>query len=238
MRSSDPSVGGVGATPTRHVVALAAPDTAALLRLQERERARIGFDLHDGPAQTMSAALLQVKMLEDMEGEDRTNGLLELRSTIAAALEEVYELIERLGGRDVPEDDLVSRVRSCVESFRVRGDAEARLAVEGEAGSVSPSLRIAVFRIVQEALSNVSRHSCANRVDVRLALASDEVVCEVTDDGKGFAPLDAGTSWRGREPYGLHSMRERARLLDGECTIDSAPGCGTRVRVRIPVWRG
>jgi signal transduction histidine kinase len=132
----------------------------------------------------------------------------------------------------------VTRVRSCVEAFAARCDIEPTLVVEGEFGLGSRSLQIAVFRIVQEALSNVMRHSKASHVDVRLAGSPEGVVCEVIDGGNGFSMDEALTARRGRDPYGPHSMQERAQLLDGECTIDSVPGRGTRVRVEIPAWQG
>jgi signal transduction histidine kinase len=238
MRSTEPSTEGgpqvAAACPSSEV-----DNTANVcITLQERERVRIGFDLHDGPAQTMSAALLQVKMLQDLEGADLQSGLADLRATIAAALEEVYDLIERLGGRGSTDEGLATRIRSCVDGFEARSDVKATFSVEGEAGPLSPSLQIAVFRIVQEALANVARHSDASKVDIRLHMSPGEVVCEITDDGKGFTLGDALTSNRSRPPYGLYSMRERARLLDGACYIDSTPGRGTRIRVEIPAWRG
>jgi two-component system sensor histidine kinase DegS len=210
---------------------------AAGIDLQERERVRIAFDLHDGPAQTMSAALLQVRMLEDLDGDELRTGLAGLRSTLSIALEEVYELIESLGARGSNGDDLVSRVRSCVEGFAARSEIVPTLTIEGGVDSESPSLQIAVFRIVQEALSNVVRHSGAKRVDVRLSMSPEGVVCEVVDDGKGFTMSEPVESRRNRDPYGLHSMQERARMLNGECVIDSSPGKGTRVYVEIPAWR-
>jgi signal transduction histidine kinase len=82
---------------------------SSAIDLQERERVRIGFDLHDGPAQTMSAALLQVRMLQDLEGPALRDGLVELRGTLATALEEIYELIETLGSRVPSDTDLVRR---------------------------------------------------------------------------------------------------------------------------------
>jgi len=111
--------------------------------LQERERVRIAFDLHDGPAQTMSAALLQVRMLQDVE-EGRLHGRLdELRSTLATALDEIYGLIESLGGRDSKDADLVSRVRAAVAAFTERFGIDVELNIEGECGTVSSSLQIA-----------------------------------------------------------------------------------------------
>lgn len=214
-----------------------AVDRAVGINLQERDRVRIGFDLHDGPAQTMSAALLQVRMLDDLDGDQLKIGLRELRSTLAVALEEIYEATERLGGRGSANDDLVSRVKSCAKGFAARSGIEPTLVIEGDVGSASASLQIAVFRIVQEALSNVVRHSGAKHVDIRLNMSDEGVVCEVADDGKGFTLSETLTSDRNRDPFGLQSMRERARMLDGECVIESAPGRGTRVRVEIPAWQ-
>jgi len=237
MSSPEPSTGNVETTAALDRHAQTAANAAVCINLQERERVRIGFDLHDGPAQTMSAALLQVKMLQDAEGDELQRGLAELRSTVAAALEEIYELIERLGGRESADSDLISRVQCAVDTFAARCDIPARLTIEGDGGPFSPSMQIAVARIVQEALSNVCRHSHASHADVRLRLSPAEVRCDISDDGDGFLHDDPSASRRRREPFGLHSMRERARLLDGECVVDSAPGEGTHVRVRIPVWQ-
>jgi two-component system sensor histidine kinase DegS len=237
MHSSGPFTAAVDETATGHLRARGDADVAALIELHERERVRIGFDVHDGPAQTMSAALLQVRMLQGLEGEELERGLAELRSMVAGALEEIYGIIEHLGGRDSDDSSLASRVRSCVDTFASRCDIETELEIEGDCGPVSPSLQIAVARIVQEALSNVSRHSDARHVRVRLLLSPEEVSCRISDDGHGFDLGALGTGRAGREPYGLHGMRERARLLDGECVVDSTPGHGAHVMMRIPVWR-
>ena len=133
---------------------------------------------------------------------------------------------------------VVSRVRACVAAFTERYGIEVELNIEGECGTVSSSLQIATFRIIQEALSNIGRHAGATRVRVDLWLSPQEMRCEVSDDGKGFEPEEARTSHSRREPFGLRGMTERARMLDGECVVDSAPGHGTRVQVRIPVWQG
>jgi two-component system, NarL family, sensor histidine kinase DegS len=236
MRSDEPSTGNSGPIDSGNRQGRLRASSA--IDLQERERVRIGFDLHDGPAQTMSAALLQVRMLQDVEGEELAQGLDELRSTLSVALKEIYALIEELGGRDSETTDLVTRIRSCVDGFSEQYGIAADLTVEGTCGDVTRSLQIATFRIVQEALSNVGRHSEASRVHVSLQLSPDEFRCEVSDDGRGFSPADVPVSRRSREAFGLRSMSERARLLDGECTVESAPGEGTRVRVRIPVWQG
>jgi signal transduction histidine kinase len=177
-------------------------------------------------------------MLDGLGGDALQRGIDELRSTLTVALEEIYALIESLGARDSEGLDLAGRVRSCVDGFRDRFGIPADLEVEGDCGEVTSSLQIATFRIVQEALSNAGQHSRASRICVHLILSPADVRCEIDDDGVGFAQDQPVASRGGREAFGLRSMSERARMLGGACTVDSAPGSGTHVSVTIPVWRG
>lgn len=214
------------------------PDRTSVLDFNERERMRIGFDLHDGPAQTMSAALLQLKMLDGLEGDELRAGLAELRTLITRTLDETYELIEYLRSRSLDESDLTGKLGAWVREFTSHSGVEASFHSEGPEVPVSPSLQIAVFRIVQEALTNVRRHADADRVDVVLRTTPDLVTCTVCDNGRGFEGSYDDRSNARRRSYGLVSMQERARLLDGECVVTSVPGQGTCIEVRIPVWRG
>jgi two-component system sensor histidine kinase DegS len=206
--------------------------------LHERERVRLGFDLHDGPAQLVSAALLQVKMLEDLDGEELRQGLAELRGTLVSALAEMYELIENLGGKGLEHEGVVAKLESLTSTFAEHTGIRLTMTVEGAEPATTTSLQVAIFRIVQEALSNVSRHSGARQAEVHLFFNDREVGCDIRDDGTGFDPNAQETHTGIRARYGLNSMRERARLLDGCCTIESRPGDGTLVWVRIPLWQG
>ena len=210
----------------------------ASIDLHERERVRLGFDLHDGPAQSVSAALLQVKMLDGLEGDELREGLADLRATLTGALAEMYELIENLGGKGLEHQGVVPKIEILTATFADHNGLQPSLAVGGTEPETTHSLQVAIFRIVQEALSNVIKHADAQHVDVRLSFSDDEIACDVQDDGNGFDP-DAAESHAGRrERYGLNSMRERARLLDGVCSIKSTPGHGTLVAVRIPTLQG
>jgi two-component system sensor histidine kinase DegS len=211
-------------------------DAFAIINLQERERVRVGFDLHDGPAQTMSAALLQVRMLEDLEGDALRSGLEELRETISTALAEIYELIDDLGGHRGDQGDFIAHVRALVDDLSERTGVQGSLTIDGEEPSMSKSLQIALFRIIQEGLSNVRRHAKAHRVDIHLRFTRTETSCEIRDDGQGFSMDAPMRSRHGREPFGLRSMSQRARLLNGDCVVLSHPGEGTRIEVRIPAW--
>lgn len=209
-------------------------DTTAMISLRERERVRLGFDLHDGPAQTMSAALLQLRMLEDAGPDEIGPGLAEARDTIAHAVAEIYAIIDGLDGNRSPEIDFVTHVGALVADACRLSDIDTTLHVEGDPSGLSAPEQIVLFRIIQEALSNVRRHSGATHAGVWLRFDATRVSCEVADDGAGFDPTVRGTARFGREPYGLASMHERARMLGGECVVESARGRGTRVLVRIP----
>ncbi len=212
-------------------------DPCSALDLQERERLRIGFDLHDGPAQTMAGALLQVRMLEDAEGDTLRSGLRELHGILTAALEEMYAIIGELGDRFLESEGLAGPIRDYVLSFTERTGLDVKFFVDGTEVPVTRSMRIAVFRIVQEALSNVRCHARAMHAEVRLVLSETEVWCVVSDDGCGFVPDDTPAPGARRECYGLRGMRDRAGLLGGTCTVTSAPGQGATVSARIPVWQ-
>jgi signal transduction histidine kinase len=214
------------------------PDQAAVLDFQERERSRIGFDLHDGPAQTLAAALLQLKMVEGLDGEELRGGLAELRELMAKSLEETYELIERLRSKALDEENLRDKLEAVVRDFGAQTGIDATFDGEDPDVPLSPSLQIAAFRIVQEALCNVRRHSGAEHVSVVLRVSPETLTCTVDDDGQGFVGEELERASGARQCYGLVSMHERARFLDGECVVNSRPGRGTRIEVRIPIWRG
>jgi two-component system sensor histidine kinase DegS len=214
--------------------AVAGPQSA-LIELMERERKRLGFDLHDGPAQYMSAALLQIRMLE-RGPDDLASALAELRATVGRALAQTYDLIGELTGPRDDDGDFLSQISAMAAEVRAGGDVQVELDLAGDPGSLSESQRIAVYRIVQEALTNVRRHARASHVSVTVRFDPDATTCIVSDDGCGFDP-SLHRNRGGRAPFGVHGMRERARLLDGELTLRSEPGQGTCVMARIPAWQ-
>ncbi|MHB1340873.1 MAG: sensor histidine kinase [Coriobacteriia bacterium] len=236
MRASDDGDQLVGSLPARRLFT-PGTDTYAALDLQERERLRIGFDLHDGPVQTMASALLQVRMMRDLPAEECAGALPELESTLSAALGEMYAVIEDLRSHSLEADGLVAPIRAHVEALSERYGMDIHLSVDGDEVPVSRSLKIAVFRIIQEALSNIRRHSAATQAHIRIVLSECDVRCEVADNGCGFVVDEVRTRAGRRECFGLLSMRERARLPEGTVSIESTPGEGTVVSARIPIWQ-
>lgn len=216
---------------------------------EERMLGRIGLDIHDGPTQQMSVALLEVQLLQ-AELEDARSagialpesvapGLERIYETLGGALHELRELIGTLRPAQFQSRSLEHIVREAVAGFEVRTGIEVSVDAAGDTDvdGISLTQRITFFRILQEALTNAHRHGRASRAWVRLVAEQDLTTLEVADDGCGFDPTTLPEGPEGLPvQIGLAGMRDRARLVGGRCTIDSIPSSGTTVRVSIPHW--
>ncbi|HEY8368005.1 MAG TPA: sensor histidine kinase [Thermodesulfobacteriota bacterium] len=207
---------------------------ARALHAQEEERKRIARELHDETAQALAALLIRLRLARRADDPAAREALLEeARREIAAAIEGIRRFARGLRPPALDELGLVPAIAAHARSL---GDA-AGLRVEVEAdpvdGLLAPDAELALYRIVQEALSNVARHAGAREARVRVERAAGAVAAIVEDRGRGFRLDDAvGPEGRG---LGLFGMRERAAYVGGRVEIDSAPGAGTRIRVEVPV---
>ncbi len=214
-----------------------APAASEEARAREDERRRLARDLHDGPAQTLAAALFGVDMavhaLDRVPAAARDE-LLAARALIRDALDDVRALMAGLRPRLLEERGLVVALQSLsampplwgtevtVETRGVRADQR-----------LPPETELGLFRIAQEAVSNARRHGAASRVRVSLAVQPGTAEMLVVDDGRGFSHAP-GIRVIGRGE-GLPGLRERVDLLGGELTIESTPGSGTLISVTVPL---
>lgn len=201
-----------------------------VLESEERERQRIAHELYSGTAQTLAGVLVRLRIAERHLSSGANGSIIEIREEVVSALEEIRGVARRLRP---PELDELG-VRVALEAH-ARSLAEGRRIDIGLHGEVPPLCRessLALFRIVQEALSNAVLHSGADSVQVRFTREGESVVAEIIDDGSGF---DLGTALAHTEQsLGLFGMHERAGYVQGELSLESGPGRGTRVRVVIP----
>jgi signal transduction histidine kinase len=216
----------------------ASPDSPA--RAREDERRRLARDLHDGPAQTLAAALFGVDLAVsalDRAPATARDELLAARASLREALDDVRALMAGLRPRLLEERGVVVALRELAAMPPLWGTE-----VSVETGGISPGERLpaevelALFRIAQEAVSNARRHGAANRVRVSLTVKPDVAELLVIDDGRGFL-WEPECGWSGRGE-GLPGMRERAELLGGTLRVESAPGAGTRVAALLPLPLG
>jgi signal transduction histidine kinase len=225
---------------------------AQILEGDERMLGRIGLDIHDGPTQQLSVALLEVQLLEadlnDAEAdgivlpEKLRPGLGRIYETLGGALQEMRELIGHLRPA-LFEDRLLPEVLSnAVRAFETQQGAAVDYQALGEFpdNRVSLSQKITFYRILQEALNNAARHGAATEVSVRLREGPAGITMEIRDNGRGFEPdqVRRPTPGNPQARYGLFGMRDRAQLLGGSLEVWSRPGVGSLITVFLPRWRG
>lgn len=208
--------------------------TAFLHTVREEERTAIARELHDELGQVLTALRIDFGWLR---GKCRALGEpVEERIASAHALtEQMIDSLRRIseglrpGMLDVL--GLAAAIEHHVDEFRERNGIVCDLVMDRDEFDLDSALATTVFRIVQEALTNIVRHAEAARVNIRLEEKEDELLLEVEDDGRG---MDMSED---KQTYGLLGMRERVHMFDGELVIESGAGEGTVIRVRLPVKR-
>jgi signal transduction histidine kinase len=225
---------------------------AQILATDERMLGRMGLDIHDGPTQQLSVALLEVQLLEADLADAEDGGLPapdtlrpalgRIYETVGGALHEMRELIGHLRPAQFEDRRLSDILQDAVTAFAARADCEVATEWDGEfaVNGVSITQRITLYRILQETLTNAQRHGRATAITVRVREDESGVLMEVADDGAGFDP-DAVQRRRPGMPlarFGLYGMRDRAQILGGSFDVTSEPGSGATVRVFLPRWSG
>jgi signal transduction histidine kinase len=194
---------------------------------QEVERRRLARELHDETGQALTSILLGLRALEDANtGVD----VDELRELVVGTLQDVRRLAVQLRPKALDDFGLVAALERLVQTFAessgIRVQLEARIGEE----RLPTEVETTVYRIVQEALTNVVKHAEADEVSILLVRRDAMLTAVLEDDGGGFDAEAVRT-----DSLGLEGMRERVALHDGRLTIESAPGSGTTLRVEVPV---
>jgi two-component system, NarL family, sensor histidine kinase UhpB len=199
-----------------------------VLRAQEEERRRLARDLHDEVNQALTAILLRLQALSQAAPPELDEELTELKRLVNQAMGELLQLARQLRPTALDDHGLLPAMATQVRRFAAQTGIKADLNATGESATLQPDEQIAVYRIAQEALANIARHAGATRVEVDLRAGGDGVELTVRDDGRGFEP------GRPAGGLGLGGMAERARLVGGELTIESRPGAGTALCLKVP----
>lgn len=198
----------------------------------EEERRRLARELHDGIAQTLAALRIRVKLAARPGDAERLQSALnEVSGGIGDAILELRRMARGLRPPALEMLGLGPAVDSHVRSVAEAAGIEASIRTENVAGLLSHESELALYRIVQESLSNVVRHSGASRVVVALRRSEGGVDVVIEDDGCGF---DTRQVMNGDRGLGLFGMQERAAFIGGRLEINSTRGMGTRVHVSVP----
>jgi signal transduction histidine kinase len=210
---------------------------ARTITAQEEERKRLARELHDDSAQTLTAVLMTLKTAEDAlptSPGDARKALTRSRAQAEVALREIRKAIVDLRPSALDDLGLASAVRWYADEHLRPLGIGVSLEIGGDEQRASGAGATAIFRIVQEAVSNVAKHSGARQARVRLDFRPSEVIAVVEDDGTGFDPESLRQPLESGRGLGLLGMRERAELFGGTLRIESSAGKGTRIRVRVP----
>jgi two-component system sensor histidine kinase UhpB len=194
---------------------------------QEGERQRIARELHDEVGQTLTGVMLQVEGLAGVIPAELQGQLEELRETARHGIEEVRRIARQLRPETLDELGLPSALGALATGF----GEQARIPVKRRLQpglSLSSEQELVIYRVAQEALTNVARHAGATHVVLELTSTDEHTLLRVRDDGRGMSPDSLLSS------NGIRGMRERAMLIGAALSIDSSPGAGTEVRLSIP----
>jgi two-component system sensor histidine kinase UhpB len=199
------------------------------LLVQEGERNRIARELHDEVGQTLTGVMLQVEGLSAAIPEDLRPQLDELRETARRGTEDVRRIARQLRPEALEDLGLQSALAALATAFGEQAHLRVERHLEPPGLPLSEEQELVIYRVAQEAMTNVARHAKAQTVELRLERIAGEVVLTVRDDGRGL-PAEAS-----RSSHGIRGMRERAMLIGAGLTIEPATERGTVVRLAIPV---
>ncbi len=204
---------------------------ARVVDAQELERQRLARELHDETGQALTSILLGLRAVEEARSEQETReATTRLRELVVETLHDVRRLAVELRPKALDDFGLVPALERLVETFTEQTGIPVELETVFAQARLPAPVETALYRIVQEALTNVIKHSRASRVSVLVTRKRDSVAAVIEDDGIGFTPEDVRDGG-----LGLVGMRERIALLDGRLTIESEPKRGTSLVVEVPV---
>jgi len=210
-----------------------------LLRSREEERARLARDLHDGPIQTLVGLNLQLGLL--LTGWDKLattsqEELKAMRTEVRELLAELRQVCAELRPPMLDALGLGAALRALAEEWSAQCGVSVSFDLPPEAAlrSLPGEVTVNLYRVVQEALTNVARHAAARLVTIRLAWENARLILTVQDDGRGFVVPATFQSLAAQGHFGLAGIQERVKLIGGTLTVESAPGQGTTVCV---VWQ-
>jgi PAS domain S-box-containing protein len=206
---------------------------AGVLQGAEEERQRIARDLHDDTAQRLAAILLRLQMARRSWAPERREELLaDLHRELHETSEGVRRILRGLRPPALEEAGVVAAVRAHLRSACRDSELQTDLEADDIDELLSVEAKLSLYRIIQEAISNIVRHSGASTVSIRLSASDDTVTGMVEDDGSGFS-VESQAVLGGRG-LGMLGMQERAAILGGEVRVESEIGRGTRVHIRLP----
>ena len=206
-----------------------------VIRAQEEERRRVAREIHDGPAQTLANIVLRLEIAEKLLEYDPTRvkaELIDLKNLVRSNLQDIRRIIFDLRPMALDDLGIVPAISKYLTNFQETYGIICNFIIEGREIRLLPALEVALFRLVQEGMTNVAKHAHSTKVDITLIYQQDWTIARIRDYGKGFEVSFALIT--PREHFGLLGMRERVEMFSGHFSIESILGKGTTIELSIP----
>ncbi|MCR5176483.1 MAG: sensor histidine kinase [Anaerovibrio sp.] len=211
-----------------------------IIRAQENERLRVSREIHDGPAQELVNLIYQASICErfvDTHPDAAKENLQELRRQLRTCLEHIRQIIFDMRPMTLDDLGLIPAIKQLVRKLEDRKILKVELQIDGKEYKFDNHVEVTIFRIIQEALTNVQHHAEVDAANVRLLYTNDSLAILVADTGKGFdvdrlAEERHNPSGEGR--FGVIGMEERAKLIGANLSVISEPNKGTKIHIKMP----
>jgi signal transduction histidine kinase len=209
----------------------------AITRAQEDERRRLARELHDDTIQSLIALKQRVQLTRlGLKGHHAADSLVELESLAEQTIDNLRRQTRALRPIYLEDLGLVAALDMLAQETSQSAGIPVDFRCQGEERRLPPEIELALYRMAQEALSNVARHAQASRANVDLRFESQAIALEVSDDGQGFEAPRSPAEFAPNGHFGLLGLHERAELIGARLEIRSAPGKGASIRVNLPVF--
>ncbi len=211
-----------------------------IVQVEEDARKKLARDLHDGPTQTISVILMRVGIIQTLIKEKNTKKAIRELGKIGELADkttkEIRQLLFNLRPLVLENQGLVAALKEMSRKMKYTYDLEVVVQAQSNIDQLlEDKAQGALFYVVEEAVNNARKHAQAAQIQVRLHRRGEHCIVEIEDNGVGFDVQDVNTDYHKRGSLGMVNMRERAELVDGEITIQSTKGEGTKISVRIPI---
>ncbi|WP_040952389.1 sensor histidine kinase [Gorillibacterium massiliense] len=210
-----------------------------IILAQEDERKRIAREIHDGLAQTMANLVLRTEIAERMLAKQEyimvKDELVDLKGQMRSGLEEVRKIIFNLRPMTLDDLGLVPTLRKFTQDFEEKTKIRTQFEINGRETRMQSGMEVAVYRLIQEAFSNILKHAEASFIELDISFKEQDVIIVVRDNGKGFDVEQMETISAKGTHFGIMGMKERLKLLEGELYIESAKDAGTKLTINIPL---
>jgi signal transduction histidine kinase len=226
------------ARPAARMIALTLAQREADAESRAWERKQLAQEIHDGPMQELSSVILVMELYRKILKDDTERAGKEFNRAKEQALDCLQELRHfayELRLIDLEKLSLIDELRRYVVDFQKRTGIAVNLAINERKRELPLGMKKNLYRIAQEAMTNVRRHAKASEVEVRLQWEDEQLELSVTDNGLGFQVQEVLDQVHAEKRFGLLGMQERAYLMGGTLEIESAPGAGTTLRVVLPL---